>query len=71
MRHPNGRPARLGKETVPAMRKTSFVLIGAATGVALTVIATLPPLAMGEDASPPVTNYKALDLFGDTFARVR
>jgi carboxyl-terminal processing protease len=53
------------------MRKTSFVLIGAATGVALTIIATVPPLALGEDANPSVTNYKALDLFGDTFARVR
>ncbi len=65
-------PARR-KETVPAMRKTSLVLLGAATGVALTIIATLPPLALGEDASPGVTgiNYKALDLFGDTFARVR
>src|SRR5437588_3073858 len=53
------------------MRKTSFVLIGAATGVALTIIATLPPLALGEDANPAATNYRALDLFGDTFARVR
>src|SRR5262249_34796999 len=71
MRHPNGRPARLGKETVPAMRKTSFVLIGAATGVALTVMATWPPPALAEDASTAVTNYRALDLFSDTFARVR
>jgi carboxyl-terminal processing protease len=54
-----------------AMRKSSLVLIGAATGVALTVIATLPPLALGEDANAAVTNYRALDLFGDTFARVR
>jgi carboxyl-terminal processing protease len=52
------------------MRKTSFVLIGAATGVALTIIATLPPLALGED-NPSATNYKVLDLFSDTFARVR
>jgi carboxyl-terminal processing protease len=54
------------------MRKTSLVMLGAATGVALTVFATLPPLALGEDASSSaVTNYRALDLFGDTFARVR
>lgn len=55
------------------MRKTSLMLLGAATGVALTIIATLPPLALGEDAtpSPSGTNYRALDLFGDTFARVR
>jgi carboxyl-terminal processing protease len=55
------------------MRKTSLVLLGAATGLALTIIATLPPLALGEDASPGPSgiNYKALDLFGDTFARVR
>jgi carboxyl-terminal processing protease len=54
------------------MRKTSLVLMGAATGVALTIAATMPPLALGQDApSAPATNYKALDLFGDTFARVR
>ena len=54
------------------MRKTSLVLLGAATGVALTIAATLPPLALGQDApSAPATNYRALDLFGDTFARVR
>ncbi len=53
------------------MRKTSFMLLGAATGVALTFVATLPPLALGEDANPSATNYRALDLFGDTFARVR
>jgi carboxyl-terminal processing protease len=55
------------------MRKTSLMLLGAATGVALTIIATLPPLALGEDASagPSGINYRALDLFGDTFARVR
>jgi carboxyl-terminal processing protease len=41
--------------------------------VALAIIATLPPLALGDDASPGPSgiNYKALDLFGDTFARVR
>jgi carboxyl-terminal processing protease len=55
------------------MRKTSLMLLGAATGVALTFIATLPPLALGEDAAPSTsaTNYRALDLFSDTFARVR
>src|SRR5262245_44495751 len=61
------------------MRKTSFLLISAATGVALAVMATLPPIALAEDASAnqstanssTVTNYKALDLFSDTFARVR
>ena len=61
------------------MRKTSFLLISAATGVALAVMATLPPIALGEDASANqstanssnVTNYRALDLFSDTFARVR
>jgi carboxyl-terminal processing protease len=61
------------KEIVPAMRKTSLMLLGAATGVALTMVAILPPLALGQDASPGPsgTNYRALDLFGDTFARVR
>jgi carboxyl-terminal processing protease len=55
------------------MRKTSLMLLGATTGVALTIMATLPPLALGEDAgaAQSAINYKALDLFGDTFARVR
>src|SRR5262249_28665762 len=57
------------------MRKTSLVLVGAATGVSLTIFLTLAPTALGEDAKPntntAVTNYRALDLFGDTFARVR
>jgi len=55
------------------MRKTSPVLLGAATGVALTFVAILPPLALGEDASAnaSATNYRALDLFSDTFSRVR
>jgi len=56
------------------MRKTSLMMLGAATGVALTVITTLPPHALGEDATPTGPagiNYRALDLFGDTFARVR
>ncbi len=55
------------------MRKTSLMFIGAAAGVMLSVMA-LPPLALGEDASPAAPNanyYRALDLFGDTFARVR
>jgi carboxyl-terminal processing protease len=61
------------KEIVSAMRKTSLMLLGAATGVALTMVAALPPVALGEDTAPgsPATNYRALDLFGDTFARVR
>ena len=56
------------------MRKTSLIFMGAATGVALTIIATLPRLALGGADTKPataVTNYHALDLFGDTFARVR
>jgi len=55
------------------MRKTSLVMMSAATGVSLTIFLTLAPIALGEDAKPntAATNYRALDLFGDTFARVR
>jgi carboxyl-terminal processing protease len=55
------------------MRKTSLILLGAAAGVALTLVATQPRVvfdgssarAAGADA------YKQLSLFGDVFERVR
>jgi carboxyl-terminal processing protease len=56
------------------MRKASLVLLGAAAGLALTMVATQPRLAARSADTKPVTaqaNYRVLDLFGDVFARVR
>ncbi len=55
------------------MRKTSLVLLGAATGAALTVFATQPQLLLvGSSAKAAVADtYKQLNLFGDVFERVR
>jgi carboxyl-terminal processing protease len=56
------------------MRKASLVLLGAAAGLALTMVATQPRLAARSADTKPVAtqaNYRVLDLFGDVFARVR
>jgi carboxyl-terminal processing protease len=56
------------------MRKTSLMLLGAATGVALAIVAMQPRVAFsGAEGRPvpPPANYRVLNLFGDTFERVR
>jgi carboxyl-terminal processing protease len=55
------------------MRKTSLMLLGAAAGAALTLLATQPRLLMlGNSASAAAADtYKQLNLFGDVFERVR
>jgi len=54
------------------IRKTSLVLIGAAAGVALTLVATQPRLLMGSSARAAAADtYRQLNLFGDIFERVR
>jgi carboxyl-terminal processing protease len=55
------------------MRKTSLVLIGAATGAALTLVATQPRLLLiGSSARAAAADtYRQLNLFGDIFERVR
>ena len=55
------------------IRKTSFVLLGAAAGVAATLYATQPrTLAFGSIAKAATTDtYRQLNLFGDVFERVR
>jgi carboxyl-terminal processing protease len=56
------------------MRKTSHMLLAAATGVALMIVALQPRVAFsGADTKPvpPAADYRALNLFGDTFDRVR
>src|SRR5712671_6452227 len=55
------------------MRKTSLLLLGAAAGVAVTLIATSPRIVLdGARAQAAAGDtYRQLSLFGDVFARVR
>ena len=59
------------------MRKTFLILLGAASGVALTLLATQPrlvPVGLGFGSSAKAAaadTYKQLNLFGDVFERVR
>lgn len=54
------------------MRKTSLILLGAATGAAMTLIAVQPRVMIGTSAKAAAADtYKQLNLFGDVFERVR
>src|SRR3954471_6007187 len=55
------------------MRKTSLILLGAAAGVAVTLIATQPLIVFdGARAQAAAADtYRQLSLFGDVFERVR
>src|ERR1044072_1579719 len=57
------------------MRKTILVLLGAASGAALTLLATQPrliPIGIGSAAKAAAADtYRQLHLFGDVFERVR
>src|SRR5580765_3078345 len=55
------------------MRKTSLILLGAAAGVAATLVATQPRLFLeGARAQAAAADtYRQLSLFGDVFERVR
>ena len=55
------------------MRKTSLILLGAAAGVALTLITTQPRIVFdGARAQAAAADtYRQLSLFGDVFERVR
>src|SRR5881396_1921215 len=55
------------------MRKTSMVLLSAATGAALTLFVTQPrSVLMGSSARAATSDtYRQLNLFGDVFERVR
>ena len=55
------------------IRRTSLVLLGAAAGVAVTLLATQPRLIlMGASAKAAAADtYRQLNLFGDVFERVR
>jgi carboxyl-terminal processing protease len=55
------------------MRKTSLVLVGAAVGAALTIVAQ--PILVGSDADAKTVTkpdiYRLLNMFGDAFEQVR
>jgi carboxyl-terminal processing protease len=56
------------------MRKTSLLLVGAAIGGALTIVATQPILVGSDADAKTVTKpdiYKLLNMFGDAFEQVR
>ena len=56
------------------MRKTSLVLLGAAVGAAITIVATQPVLVGSDADAKTVTKpdvYRLLNLFGDAFEQVR
>jgi carboxyl-terminal processing protease len=55
------------------MRKTSLILLGAAAGVAVTLIATPPRIVLdGARAQAAAADtYRQLNVFGDVFERVR
>jgi carboxyl-terminal processing protease len=55
------------------MRKTSLIILGAAAGAAMTLLATQPRLMfIGTTAKAAASDtYKQLNLFGDVFERVR
>jgi carboxyl-terminal processing protease len=54
------------------MRKTSLILLGAAAGVAMTLLAVQPRIMIGTAARAAVADtYRQLNLFGDVFERVR
>jgi carboxyl-terminal processing protease len=54
------------------MRKTSLILLGAAAGAALTLLAVQSPSMLGTSAKAAAADtYRQLNLFGDVFERVR
>src|ERR1700737_2595254 len=67
-----GRNAR--PEGSRMMRKTSLFLLGAAAGVAVTLVTTQPRLLLEgarAQAAAAADTYRQLSLFGDVFERVR
>src|SRR5262245_64371170 len=55
------------------MRKTSLILLGAAAGVAVTLIATQPRIVLegARAQAADADTYRQLSLFGDIFERLR
>src|SRR5262245_35957429 len=67
----------VGRKRIPEgwrmmMRKTSLILLGAAAGVAVTLISTQPRIVLnGARAQTAADTYRQLSLFGHVFERVR
>jgi carboxyl-terminal processing protease len=54
------------------MRRTSLVLLGAAAGAGLVLLAAQPRVVLGTSANAASTEtYRQLNLFGDVFERIR
>src|SRR5262249_55806093 len=55
------------------MRKTSLILLGAAAGVAVTLIATQPRIVLdgARAQTADADTYRQLSLFGEVFERLR
>src|SRR5499427_924034 len=78
---PQGRGSRrsrpmVGRKRRPEgsrMSKTSLILLGAAAGIAVTLIATQPRIVLGgaRAQAAAADTYRQLSLFGDVFERVR
>src|SRR5438477_12080581 len=69
----HGGPQTTARSSRMVMRKTSLILLGAAAGVAVTLIATQPRILLdGARAQAAAADtYRQLSLFGDVFERVR
>src|SRR6516164_2873343 len=65
--------ANEGQKVRMIMRKTSLILLGAAAGVAVTLIATQPRIVLdaARAQAAAADTYRQLSLFGDVFERVR
>jgi carboxyl-terminal processing protease len=67
------------RKGTPLLRKTALVLLGAAAGCALVLLATKPPVSFGFVANAATSatatasqeTYRQLQLFGDVFEQVR
>src|SRR5438093_2711916 len=69
----HGGPQTTARSSRMVMRKTSWILRGAAAGVAVTLIATQPRIVLdgARVQAAAADTYRQLSLFGDVFERVR
>src|SRR5438093_4747521 len=69
----HGGPQTTARSSRMVMRKTSLILLGAAAGVAVTLIATQPGIVLdgARAQGAAVDTYRQLSLFGDVFERLR
>src|SRR5207253_10378615 len=69
----HGGPQTTARSSPMIMRRTSLILLGAAAGVAVTLIATQPRIVLdgARAQTADADTYRQLSLFGDVFERVR